>query len=835
MGRSLRFDLFGTAPTKVGEENPLVIAPFGGVEYTKPQGKASGTDRLLLEDYMQRPQQEGGMEEVEYIAGRAEREYEYTIDNRGATGWWRDKWGNEARSLLDATIKEVRAKKAEYLELVKSDPKAAQSERAHLIIRDMHFARVTIRGDRAAYEKATAELRATFQAIASFVLQAVLTAVLTPFATALFAARLAQAGAMAVRFATWTKNTVVGLASTIAANKTVYGSDYNTDALIRDLKGGLGSAIGAVRAARLAGPVTQRITSRYGGTVAREFVAGAETLGGMEVTGILDGEPSITFENYLEQHFLGKVGGAITHGTTKTLGLEPRTGRPRVRREAGEEIGAMQPTEPGAADVDVPPAPTPMRLEETRTPMALETAPSAAPTVTGTDAPKPREVNKHVIRRGGAPSGEPPAGAAKVPVTEIVPEPAPEREAPIEPRAPSGEVPPEQPQAIPPAQATGTPAGSVIQAADPQNLYESWKKYQERIAADPTREVALLYNHDLDQWAIVQGGPDEVPTLAAMQQLGWEVRDTALARHSHPVGPGGVTREADLLASGRKGDIEMVRRDAPKGEPSAAAHVSAIDVMTARGRDRTFIFYDRRTDTWIVDYPAVGERGGRGRVSFTSMDQYRSWFEGRFGFSPDLTVAAGPGAPERRTQRGERESAEAEIETKQNPNGTIQVISGSKSTTISLEDRKGNNPKLVRELGISTAQATQILQDLRSSAAAPPPQPKIFISFVQNRDAREFLTTWLRKDPGEIGYRWTSDAFERPPVEGIRIKARDPGVDAPETLRLSPYGLVFAETYPKQFTSKPSETATGVQEYQYRPGGGQRGGAALIRLLPPSR
>jgi hypothetical protein len=283
----------------------------------------------------------------------------------------------------------------------------------------------------------------------------------------------------------------------------------------------------------------------------------------------------------------------------------------------------MQPTEPGAADVDMPYAPTPMRLEETRTPMALETAPPAAPTVTGTDipAPKPREVNKHIIRRGGAPSGEQPAGAAKVPVTEMAPEPAPETDVPIEPRTPGGKVPIAQPPAgIPQTQATATPAGTVIQAANPHDIPESWKKYQEHIAADPTREVALLYNHDLDQWAIVQGGPGDVPTLAAMQRLGWEVRDTALARHSHPVGPGGLTTEQGLLPSGRKGDIEIVRRDAPKGEPSAAAHMSAIDVMTARGRDRTFIFYDRRTDMWIVDYPAAGERGGRGRVSFKLID-----------------------------------------------------------------------------------------------------------------------------------------------------------------------------------------------------------------------
>ena len=188
-------DLVGWAPTRAGQKDTTLS--------DDPKGKAQGTDRLLIEDYLQRPYQEGGKAEVDYIVARAEREHEYTIDNRGATGWWRDHWGNEARSLLDATLKEVRAKRDTYYALTNNGTNRAamRSRDAKVLIRDMHFARATIRGDRAGYEKATAELRATFQAIASFVLQAVLTAVLTPAAAALF--RGISAAAAATRYGVW--------------------------------------------------------------------------------------------------------------------------------------------------------------------------------------------------------------------------------------------------------------------------------------------------------------------------------------------------------------------------------------------------------------------------------------------------------------------------------------------------------------------------------------------------------------------------------------------------------------------------------------------------------
>jgi hypothetical protein len=672
LGRSLDFDLFGTAPTKVGEENPIDYR--GG--FMKPQGKASGTDRLLLEDYAQRPRQEGGIEEVNYIAGRAEREYEYTIDNRGATGWWRDHWGNEARSLLDATIKQVREKRDEYLKLVSSDPEAARSEKAHLIIRDMHFARATIRGDRAGYEKATAELRATFQAVASFVLQAVLTAVLTPFATALFAARLAQAGAMAARFAVWTKNTVVGMAATIGANKSVYGNDYDTDMLLRDLRGGLGSAIGATGVDRLLGPVTQRLTDRLGKTMAGEVIAGARTVGSMEMTAILDGEPANIFENFLEQHFLGKASAGITHSTTMAFKLGPKgaaRGRtieePYTRTTGAGGAGELVPpretaAESPAVDVDVP-------MEPPRVSMALEEP----------AAPKPREVNKHVVRRPTAASAaqttEPPTNVPKPPaVTESAPptKPAPpEGEPAIVPKAPGGDPAQEHTQVGGPrTRVTGTPTGTVVQDADPHDLVKAWKLYQQHIAADPSREVALLYNHALDQWAVVQGGPGSVPTPEGMRRLGWEVRDTTLGRHSHPVGPGGVTSAPNRLPSGRRGDLQLVRAEAARGEPSAAAHVTAIDVMVDRGAgpvpDRTFLFYDRRSDMWVVDYPVSGKGRTRERVSFVTMEQYRIWFEGQFHFSPDIPADVGPAGPH--TPGGEKPPAPGEATAE--PPGTEQ-------------------------------------------------------------------------------------------------------------------------------------------------------------------
>jgi hypothetical protein len=311
--------------------------------FSPSEGKAKGTDRLLVEDYLSRPYAEGGKEEVDYIVRRAEREHSYTIENRGATGWWRDHWGNEARSLLDATLREVREKRIQYYTLTKNgtDRSAMHSREAVLLIRDLHLARATIRGDRAGYEKATAELRATFQSIASFVLQAVLTAVLSPAAAALF--RGISAAAAATRYGLWLKNTVVTLSSTIAANKAVYGNAYNREMFYADLRGGLSGAIGSAAVGRLVDPIAGRLQARLGKEMTGEFIEGVKTYGGLQATAALEGQGLVSFDTFAREHFLNKVGDKITH--TTATGLEKagyREGGPHRQQDEQERTHTQE-------------------------------------------------------------------------------------------------------------------------------------------------------------------------------------------------------------------------------------------------------------------------------------------------------------------------------------------------------------------------------------------------------------------------------------------------------------------------------------------------------------
>src|SRR5262249_40423321 len=136
------------------------------------------------------------------------------------------------------------------------------------ILQKMRLARATIRGDRKAYEKATAELRATFQAIASFVLQAALTAVLGPIAELALIGELAEGASVALRVAKLAQTAAVGTASTIGANMAVYGSDYSLDMLKGDLLGGMGGALGPA----LTGPVAKGLVSKLGPKLSGEIL-----------------------------------------------------------------------------------------------------------------------------------------------------------------------------------------------------------------------------------------------------------------------------------------------------------------------------------------------------------------------------------------------------------------------------------------------------------------------------------------------------------------------------------------------------------------------------------
>jgi hypothetical protein len=153
------------------------------------------------------------------------------------------------------------------------------------------------------------------------------------------------------------------------------------------------------------------------------------------------------------------------------------------------------------------------------------------------------------------------------------------------------------------------------------------------------------------------------------------------------------------------------------------------------------------------------------------------------------------------------------------PDGTVRVTYGDKSTTISLIAKTGNNPKLARELGISTEEATQVLQEIHTAVGRP---RKVLISFAQDTgNAKAYLQQRLRDPLGRL----ESDAFDRPPKEQTRLDAR---IGAGEK-RLSRYALVFEEETPGQFTPKTSKT-TAVTEYQFvDPQTGARMSGASVR------
>ena len=592
-GRTLDRDLFGEAPTTSGGENPEMLG-----QHLKEQGKASGTSRLTLEDYLQRPDEEGGLAEVQYIASRAEREYEYTIETGGATGAWRDAWGNEERSLLDETIREARRLTAQYTHAAMADPRFTESGEAKRMVHELRLARATIRGDRAAYEQATAELRATFQAIAAFALEAALTAVLGPLAQL---GRLAKGASMALKVAKAAQAAAVSTAATIGANMAVYGKDYSLAMLKADLLGGLGGPLGPAGVDRLLGAYAKAMVDRLGPRASAELVALSKTVAGMETAALAQGGTAdLSLEGIAKAHLTAKGGDVVTSKVQGVLGMPPPADGASAERGAATDDATTAPARDAASDH-----------------AAAAVEPSTAATLADPPAAAAREADAAAALRALPP--DPPA-------TLHAPGTAP-------PASDGADAGPKEARR----------AGEVAQAADPHHPVAAWTLYRAHIAADPRREVALVYNHALDQWAVVQGDRGGVPIAEAIRSLGWPPDHSIEARHSHPVGAAGQTAEASVLPSGRGGDIDVVASQAAKREPGTSLH--AIDVVGPGGvPDRTFVVHSPATGLWTVDFPDAGEPGGRGRVSFASVEQYHRWFEHRFGISADTTARAVDGA-----------------------------------------------------------------------------------------------------------------------------------------------------------------------------------------------
>ena len=254
------------------------------------------------------------------------------------------------------------------------------------------------------YEKANAELRATFEAVAAFALQVALTALLTPAAAAIF--RGAEGALAAARAVKMVRGVIVNTVTTIAANAAVQ-DDYGLAALEHDLLGSLGSVIGAGSVSKLSGLLGERFVT---GLAGKELISAASTLAGIEATAALEGRDltaDLSVRNFLIMHGQGKIAHAVTEAVS---GPE-------------EHAGAARPGAERAAPAT------------TVTPEAGPTAQIAEP------AGVPERVSMALPEPSSKPSPEP---SRKTPVTELAatpPEgPPPGREAGVATEAPRDEL-----------------------------------------------------------------------------------------------------------------------------------------------------------------------------------------------------------------------------------------------------------------------------------------------------------------------------------------------------------------------------------------------------------
>ena len=844
MGRSLDSDLFGLSGTKAGQEDFSSLAMAPG----EIRGKASGTARLNLEDYMQRPDKHGGPEEVAYIWARATREYEYTIEHGGITGSINDAFGNEPRKLLDETKTELSLLVLQYRRLVGWDPESntvlypqdLHSPEALDLIHRMRLARHTIRGDRAAYEEATAKLRATFEAIASFVLQAALSAVLTPAAAALF--RVAKGTHAALTLGNQVRKFAATLAASTGSNigsTIAVTGDYSVAQLKSALAGGAAGQFGGLAFDKVLGRVAKGLAEQKAWNLSVELRDFAKNTVSTEASLWTEGkslleDPSLT--RLLTEHFQGRAGELITAGTTQLMpGLDgpPAAGGTESSPPSGGETttgeGSKSPPTGEAAPVPGADGTTP---ETTSPPETASTVPDATP-------PTQEEAGSVGLGGGGGrgPGGDgggggssgrlpprplpqmPPSRPVRVPSAITDPRVAAEAfrvqarngnpvvkaignravllrewrdanrnnrqyepgyidnpppawtdhegnividKSRVDPSSPDG-VPgtpstavhggdgdgaatkpggPEMGSAASaksPAGGTaqsGALEGTVWQAGNKDSEAEAFKLYRRQVAADPGREVAMIYNHDVKQWAIVQGGPDSVPLNEVLARLGWDRKSTSAGRHSHPDGVlAGQTAELNHLPSGRGYDLDVVRGDSYKGPATEANQWHAIDIMIDGKPDRTWVVYSRKTGEWTVDFPDKGERGGRGQKSFSTTAEYNAWYKDRFGVEPrhNPTSAGGPGT----TAAAEPGAAR-----------DVEQLARLNTEVASLAQGEGVPPIPTQE-GLAQSQIRiDIAQEILADPAATPESRRMALEAIVQRAIEDFRAKQLAE--GEV-------------------------------------------------------------------------------------
>ena len=611
-GRDLRGDLFGRDfAGQASEQLAERLETRGAMS-----GLVVGRDAEQIAELLSKPGATAmaAGAEVAWLAEGGAREYDITMANRGTTGHLREIGGDpETERLLEQSKDRLTQLMLQW----DADPDPAHRRQ---LIHEITKVRATLSGDADAYEKDNARVLGEIQSALSFAV-AIALAVAIPGAGAGLAAFL--------------ETTALNVALNVAANVVIKGDEYGWKDLQGDVLGGVLGAGGGKFGEEVLGKVAAKIAAPTGeAAVGAAERAGIDTALAKEAgAAVAAGDKAtIALEEFDVKVAGNEAAGALTKGS-ETLGAAAAgpagaTIFEQGMRELGGFVGGLYGGKLPSGDLSLSPEEILKALITTGAGKAAHHPAAAGGEASAADETQPAAAE-------GPRADEVPATGETPATDEARPAEDAARQAGPEPHAAGTR----------PATSAPSDVGKVLEIVG-DNEADAFLSYRKAVAATPGREVALLYNHALKRWAIVQGAKDMVPVGQTMRDMGWDPSDTVVARHSHPVGPSGDTSDWNLLASGRGGDLPIIAGDASKGPAHDNAQWSAIDVVVNGKPDRTWVFFDPSTGYYTISYP---EPGGHASRSFRTIEAYHAWFKNEFGFEPGSAdgLATGPAAPDR--------------------------------------------------------------------------------------------------------------------------------------------------------------------------------------------
>jgi hypothetical protein len=444
------------------------------------------------------------------------------------------------------------------------------------------------------------------------------------------------------------RGALVGLATALASQAVEGIPIGKLTGAKGDSLGGLMSRLGSSQKAELLAPALLRGTLKAASSSVGAMAGKTVEIGWEKAAGRFKGNAA---EEIVGAGKLAALQGALEGAAEAPAARFHAEGRAARAQAIREDIAAARAGEQPKLPA-MPAIPEPVAIHGRVPPLAL---PERQPMV-------PHEPELQAPPRPQAPT-EPRAAAPA--------RPAPEAEARLGP--PRTPLPPEQEitQVRPKTGFDELPDQTVIVGPNPRSFTEANEIYGNVIVESPHREAAIYVNPETGRYMVVQGeqvtvavgrsatGELEAPQPSGVAQRWKEVLDHPdtgrweLVSHFHPADkPGGVVSLPQRMPSGTTGDFGTL-----EGESALSGGLARQSRIHYREKDAygyTDFGYDPaspRARYW-VDY-ADPVAGGRNRVEFASIDEYREWFQFAFKRSPESPLAgrapAGimpPGLPE---------------------------------------------------------------------------------------------------------------------------------------------------------------------------------------------